>query len=116
MNWAITTYSIYLLGSLFLTVWVGHSLYRNGRPYVEMVFRDIQIAASINKLLLIGFYLINAAYALLVLTENRQIISLEEMLEVLSLKLGFIVVLLAGMHFFNLFALLIMKRRKLFIT
>ena len=113
MNWIITTYIIYLLGSAFLTIWVGHTLYRNGRAFVVMALGDVQLADSINKLLLVGFYLVNTAYVLLVLKEEHELYTLENMLELLSLKLGLIVTILAGMHFFNIAALYFLKTKKI---
>ena len=31
-------YSIYIAASVLLTVWVGHTLHRNGRPFLVSVF------------------------------------------------------------------------------
>lgn len=116
MSWSILTYSMYLIGSAFFTIWVGHTLYRSGAPYVQMAFTKVAIATSVNRLLLIGFYLVNTAYILLVLKEKKDVDSLETMLELLSVKLGLIVGILALMHFLNLLSLFIIKKYKTILS
>ena len=116
MNWIITTYIIYLTGSAFLTIWVGHTLYENGRTFVVRAVQEEALADAINKMLLIGFYLVNGAYVLLVLKDEHIITNLAQLLELLSIKLGLIVSVLAGMHFFNLLALFAYKNKEDIIT
>ena len=54
----ITTYAIYVVVSLAITVWVGRTLSRNGRLFLVENFNGNEaLADSINHLLLVGFYL-----------------------------------------------------------
>ncbi len=99
----LITYILYLHASAWLTFWVGHSLHKNGRYFLVEAFADERIADAINKLLLVGFYLVNFAYVLFVLKEKQDIVGMAGVIEVLSTKVGLIAFTLAVMHFFNLF-------------
>jgi hypothetical protein len=50
----------------------------------------------------VGFYLINIGYMSLALKEVDNIPGAQEVVEVLSYKLGWIILILGGMHFLNL--------------
>ena len=59
MDLRLIDYVIYILASVLLTVWVGDTLYRNGRPFLVSVFKEDGLADSVNRLLVVGFYLVN---------------------------------------------------------
>jgi len=63
---------------------------------------DEALAQSINHLLVVGFYLINLGFALLQLEAHRNIESIDRALVFLSGKIGFVMVVVGVMHFFNL--------------
>ncbi len=64
MNYTVIAYCIYLPITLLLTVWVARTLFTNGRIFLVEIFRkDETLADSVNKLLLVGFYLVNIGYA-----------------------------------------------------
>lgn len=106
MNYLITTYTAYILITILLTMWVGKTLFKNGRIFLLEIFnRDEEITDSINHLLLIGFYLINFGYVLRNLIVKEHINSLADCIEMLSIKIGLIIIVLGVMHFFNLFML-----------
>ncbi|WP_210463070.1 hypothetical protein [Rufibacter roseolus] len=103
MNYFILTYTIYLLTSIALTVWVARVLFNNGRIFLVDIFQgNNPLADSVNKLLVVGFYLINIGYMTLALKEVGSIASVQAVVEVLSYKLGWIILILGGMHFLNL--------------
>ncbi|WP_192822238.1 hypothetical protein [Rufibacter sp. LB8] len=103
MNYFLLTYAIYLLVSVALTVWVARVLFKNGRIFLVDIFHgNSDLADSVNKLLVVGFYLINIGYMTLALKEVNQIASVQAVVEVLSYKLGWIILILGGMHFLNL--------------
>lgn len=103
MNYFILTYAIYLLVSIALTVWVARVLFNNGRIFLIDIFHgNTPLADAVNRLLVVGFYLINIGYVSLVLREYGLISSTQVVLEVLSRKLGCIILILGGMHFINL--------------
>lgn len=103
MNYFILTYVIYLLASVALTVWVAKVLFKNGRIFLVDIFHgNSELADSVNKLLVVGFYLINIGYMSLALKEYGSIASMQVVVEVLSYKVGWIILILGGMHFLNL--------------
>ena len=60
MTTTAITYTIYTILSLALTVWVGRTLFSNGRIFIIDSFNgNIEMADAVNKLLLVGFYLLN---------------------------------------------------------
>jgi len=106
MNYLVITYATYTLVTILLTVWVGRNLYTNGRIFLMDIFdKDEELVNSLNKLLLIGFYLINVGYVLRNLIIRKNIESITESIESLSMKIGLIIVILGCMHFFNLLVL-----------
>jgi hypothetical protein len=68
---------------------------------VDIFHGNTPLADSVNKLLVVGFYLMNIGYMCLVLKETNTIKSTREVIEVLSYKIGTIILILGGMHFFN---------------
>ncbi|WDF79306.1 hypothetical protein PQ469_04730 [Mucilaginibacter sp. KACC 22773] len=103
MNYFILTYFVYLLVSIALTVWVAKVLFKNGRVFLVDIFHgNNELADSVNKLLVVGFYLVNIGYMSLTLKETGSIGSAQVVVEVLSYKLGWIILILGGMHFLNL--------------
>ncbi|QEM02645.1 hypothetical protein DIU31_003595 [Mucilaginibacter rubeus] len=103
MNYFILTYVIYLLASIALTVWVAKVLFKNGRIFLVDIFHgNSELADSVNKLLVVGFYLVNIGYMGLALKEYGSIASMQVVVEVLSYKVGWIILILGGMHFLNL--------------
>ncbi len=103
MNYFILTYAIYLTISIALTIWVANVLFKNGRIFLVDIFHgNILLADSVNKLLVVGFYLINIGYMSLALKEADPITNTRIVIEVLSSKVGWIILILGGMHFLNL--------------
>lgn len=112
MNYTVLTYSIYLLVTILLTIWVARTLFTNGRVFlVEIFHQDNVLADSVNKLLLVGFYLINVGYAVYTLKIIDSIDTTQAVIEVLSQKIGWIILVLGAMHFFNLFILFNLRRK-----
>lgn len=112
MNYTVIAYSIYLPVTILLTVWVAKTLFVNGRVFlIEIFHQDLLLADSVNKLLLVGFYLINIGYAVYTLKIFGTLEGTQAIIEVLSQKIGWIILILGGMHFFNLFILFNLRRK-----
>lgn len=110
----VWTYFTYLLISVSLTVWVAKTLHKNGRIFLVDTFRGNEpLADSINHLLVVGFYLINIGYVSLALREGQMPVDLQGVLETLSRKVGVVLLVLGGMHFFNLLVFSKMRKRAL---
>lgn len=112
MNYIILTYALYMPLAIMLTVWVARTLFTNGRIFLIDIFHGNELLAdSVNKLLVVGFYLINIGYAVYTLRILGQIDSAQLVIERLSLKIGAIILILGAMHFFNLFVFFKLRRR-----
>ncbi|MFD1255783.1 hypothetical protein ACFQ3S_03160 [Mucilaginibacter terrae] len=112
MNYFIVTYAIYLLVSIALTVWVAKVLFNNGRIFLIDIFHgNTPLADSVNKLLVVGFYLINIGYISLALKYANTLVNAQMVIEVLSYKLGTIIIVLGAMHFLNLVVFFKLRNR-----
>ena len=111
----VITYAAYVVISVFLTVWVARTLHKNGRVFLIEVFGgDEALADSVNHLLVVGFYLINFGYVTLALKIRGAIGNTQEGIEALSWKIGLVLLVLGGMHFFNLLIFQRIHRRPRF--
>ena len=100
----LLAYYIYLPVALLLTWYVARTLFNNARVFMLDIFHGkTEIALATNKLFEIGFYLLNVGYALLILRINRHVDTSQEMVEILSYKIGGFSIYLGIMLFFNLY-------------
>jgi hypothetical protein len=108
----VVTYLVYLALSVALTVWVARTLFRGGRIFLVDVFRgNAELADSVNRLLVVGFYLVNLGYVSLALKLSEEVKDARGSIEALSVKVGLVLLVLGGMHFFNLYVLATVRRR-----
>src|SRR5216117_326098 len=99
----VWTYVAYLLVSIGLTVWVARTLHKNGRIFLVDSFTGNEaLADSVNHLLVVGFYLINIGFVTLALRYGDRPTDAQTALEILSSKVGLVLVVLGFMHFLNL--------------
>ncbi|HMC22413.1 MAG TPA: hypothetical protein VKL19_11225 [Thermoanaerobaculia bacterium] len=98
----VQSYLVYLAITLVITVWVAHTLHRNGRVFLLEAFHgNDALADSVNHLLVVGFYLINVGYIALVLRSDQKPNNLMEAMEIFSHKIGVVLLVLGVMHFIN---------------
>ena len=108
------TYAIYLVISIAMTVWVARTLHKNGHVFLVDSFGGNEaLAASVNHLLVVGFYLINIGYVSLALKETTRPQDTAAAIELLSHKIGWVLLVLGAMHFFNMYVISKMRRRAL---
>lgn len=111
MNVAACHFS-YLLISIALTVWVARTLQRSGRIFLVDAFHgNTELADSVNHLLVVGFYLINVGYIALALTTRSSMSTFRQIIELESVKIGVVLLILGGMHFFNILVFAKMRNR-----
>ena len=112
MNYKVVTYLVYLAISIGLTVWVARTLHKNGRSFLVDAFHGNEgLADSVNHLLVVGFYLINLGYVSLALKTEQTLANTGESIELLSAKVGVVLLVLGGMHFLNLYVFSRIRRR-----
>ena len=98
----VTTYLIYLLIAVPLTIWVARTLSRNGRIFLVDVFHGNEdFADAVNRLLVVGFYLVNLGFVTLFLRADKVVVDARGVFEQLSVKLGFVMLVLGGLHLTN---------------
>jgi hypothetical protein len=100
----VVCYVAYLAVSLAVTVWVARTLRHNGRSFLVDAFQgNGELADSVNHLLVVGFYLVNIGYVTLALRTGAQVETARSAIELVSGKLGIVLLVLGAMHFFNLY-------------
>jgi len=102
-NLIVIAYFIYLPVALILTWYVARALFRNSIVYMKDIFpsRD-DVAGATNSLFRIGFYLLNIGFALYILKIDN-INNVQNVIEVLSYKIGGFSVYLGVMLFLNMY-------------
>jgi hypothetical protein len=112
MTVTVATYLIYLLVSMALAAWVAYTLSRNGKIFLVEVFHgDEPLADAVNRLLVVGFYLINLGFVLLYLGAGQQVNDIQDAFQVLSTKLGTVLLVLGVLHLTNVWILNRVRRR-----
>ncbi len=108
----IWTYLAYLPISVALTIWVARTLHKNGRIFlVDSFVGNEALADSVNHLLVVGFYLVNIGFVTLALKYGDKATDIQTGLEILSSKIGLVLVVLGAMHFLNLYVFSKLRRR-----
>jgi len=107
----VPVYLVYAAASIGLTIGLARVLFQNGAVFLEDVFKDRpRMAEAVNRLLVVGFYLLNLGYAALILKSDGAT-SMVQACEVLAWKLGGLLVSLGVMHFFNMMLFWRIRRR-----
>ena len=112
MNETVLTYALYLILAVTMTIWVARTLHKNGRVFlVECFHGSSELADSVNHLLVVGFYLINIGFISLYLRTSGDVFEARGVFELLSEKMGVVLLTLGSMHFFNLYLFTRMRKR-----
>lgn len=115
MDAAVLLYVVYGVTVVSLTVWVGRTLARNGEVFLIDVFAgDTALASAVNRLLIVGFFLVNLGYAALILRLDTPVVDLRGGIEALSVKVGGVLVVLGVVHLCNVLVLQRVRRRRMF--
>lgn len=113
MNFNILGYTIYLLVTFFIIFKVGMVFYRNGYVFILSLFHgDVVFTNHVNKLLLLGYYLLNIGYALLSIQRWNVIVAVQYLISELAMRIGGLIMLLALMHYFNITVLYLLSHSK----
>lgn len=91
---------------------MARNLFRNGHIFLVDCFHGNELLAdSVNRLLVMGFYLVNFGFVALYLKLAHEVKGVQGIFEALSGKLGIVLLVLGGMHFFNLYVFTRLRRR-----
>lgn len=103
------TYALYLTISIALTIWVARVLSSTGETFLVRCFgHDADLAKSTNRLLVIGFYLVNLGFISLRLGNWNP--DYGNPIGELGARIGVTLLVLGGMHFFNMLMIARMGR------
>ncbi len=111
MDLRLVDYVVYIAASVGLTIWVGRTLYRNGRPFLVSVFKEDGLADSVNHLLVVGFYLVNFGAAAILINAGGSPGNVPDMMKQTVTRIGVVLLVLGFMHFNNLLILRAIRRR-----
>lgn len=105
-------YIIYLFITYLITVRVGLVFYRNGRLFIlDLLKNDVSLTDAINRILLVGYYLVNLGYAALMISTWDTILNWTTLLSSITVMTGKIVLTLAIMHYFNMLVIYLISKR-----
>jgi hypothetical protein len=100
---AIVVYAVYVAVAVGLTAWLARTLFASGTAFLQDVFVDKpELAAAVNRLLVVGFYMLNLGYALYILRASEDMSGFEAV-QFLVNRLALLLVTLAFLHFVNVF-------------
>ncbi|MFT4546073.1 MAG: hypothetical protein ACI8XO_000323 [Verrucomicrobiales bacterium] len=112
MDYTVITYSLYLVIALGVTIWVARTLHHSGRVFLVDCFRgNEELADSVNHLLVVGFYLVNVGFVTLFLKVAFPVETPTGVFEALSGKIGTVLLVLGGMHFWNIWLFNKLRKR-----
>ncbi|ROS24023.1 hypothetical protein [Cellulomonas sp. PhB150] len=113
MSPTVITYLVYIAVSVALTIWVARTLARNGEVFLVDAFHgDAKVAAATNRLLVVGFYLVNLGFVSLMLRIGQPVTSAQQGIEALASKLGAVALLLGVFHLSNVLVLSRVRRHR----
>lgn len=108
IDFNIVAYLIYLPATFYLTIRVGKDLHQRGELYIQQAFpSDPLLVRTVNRFLLIGYYLMNLGYAAISIQLFGDLQSWMNLFETIALRLGYIIMGLGIMHYINLISLVV---------
>ncbi|MCW3119891.1 MAG: putative transrane protein of unknown function [Chitinophagaceae bacterium] len=111
-NYNIIGYCIYLPITFYMTIVVGKICYLHGEIYLSRIIHDKpEIVASMNKLLLLGYYLLNLGYAAVTLSFWHEVNNPAGLIAILCTKLGIIITFLGVMHVNNMLVTYLISKK-----
>lgn len=114
MNYVVLIYSLYLAFTLAITIWVASSLLKNGRIFLlDLFHKEKALSDSVASLLNVGIYLISIGFAFKMLRVSASdIAGMQQVIEVLSEKLGAFIIVLGLLLFTDLLILLGLRSKR----
>ena len=104
-------YLLYLLISVGLTIVVGTSVARSGRAFLLDVFGgNDNLARAVSRLIVLGFYLLSLGFVTLAMRTGGDVSSARDGLQLLSVKIGEVLLVLGALHLLALAALVRARR------
>lgn len=104
MNLNILGYLIYLCLTCIIIIKVGKLCYNNGNLFVSQLIPNHEaLCHQINKMLLIGYYLLNLGYCAMTIISWEKIQNSTQLIEIIATKSAIIILTIGCMHYINIF-------------
>jgi hypothetical protein len=99
----VGTYTAYIVLSIALTIAVGTALARSGRVYLQQALGgDQALARAVSRLLVLGFYLFTLGFVALAMQPPGAVTSLRQAAQLVSVKIGEVLLVLGAAHLISL--------------
>ena len=103
MNYNISVYIVFIALVSFIIIYVGRYFYTNGRVFIVSLLHDnVPLADNINRLLLVGYYLVNIGYAFIKLKQWTKIDAVATWFSSLATNMATLILILALLHYMNM--------------
>lgn len=106
----ILSYILFLGVSSYITIDVGRRCYNAGKSYLEYLIHDQDVCLTINRILLGCYYLINLGYIAVNLAFWDKVNTMEGVLSVTAIRIGYITLILCVLHYINIFTLYFLRK------
>ena len=111
MNGTLAVYVTYVVLAVALISWLGYTLQRDGRVFLEDVFaHQPNMAESVSRLLVSGFVVFTLGYALLLLRIDGTITPVAALRSAVR-QFGLLLLSLGLLHLLNMLILMQVRRR-----
>ncbi|HEX6520271.1 MAG TPA: hypothetical protein VF070_09715 [Streptosporangiaceae bacterium] len=108
----IAVYVIYLLISALLTVLTAVVLARSGKTFLTHVFGgDAALGRAVATLFVVGSCLLNLGFVVLAMRTSASVQDTRQAVELLSVKLGEVLLITGLLHLINVLVLTSVRRR-----
>ncbi len=107
----LIAYLIYGMITFYITVRVGWICYKNGIYFIQQELQDKELSNSVNKMLLMGYYLMNLGYVALMIYTWQNLHSITELVQSICSRCAYIILSLGSMHYFNIIVIYLLRRK-----
>ena len=108
----VAVYVIYLLISALLTIVTAVVLGRSGKTFLTHVFGgDDALGRALATLFVVGSCLLNLGFVVLAMRTSAAVQDTRQAIELLSVKLGEVLLITGALHLLNVLVLISIRRR-----
>jgi hypothetical protein len=103
MQYGIVIYMVYATVAIGMTALLARTLFKAGAVFLDDVFDgNHRLAEAVNRLLVVGFYMLNLGYGLFLLRAEPQENAFDAIAYLVN-RLAILLVTLGVIHFVNVF-------------
>ena len=107
----VLSYFVYFSLTIPVIVFVGWKCFKIGKIYLLDVLKDDGICNAVNKLLLIGYYLLNLGYIAISIANWHKIENYTQVITIVFTKLSIILILISLLHYLNIATLYFLRKQ-----